>query len=507
MKPTKKKSPVVKQSEHLAKFYILPQKYVRYGTFLLILLSLLFTFNRGIMLHDEGYILQAAERVLSGEKLYKDILITYTPGSVYSTAFTFWILGESIQSARILALVISISAVFVLFKIIRFITLGNIPLIGFLVLMIFVTFGPMHINFSWPVMYCILFGLLNLYLMYLIRENPKRLYFLFLGVTVAMAMLFKQNFGLALAVQTFLFLLILQRTIRNIINVGVGTALPIVLWISYLILTNTFSYALDNFSGTFFYNIVIRGVDATPFIYKDSLIPMVARSILYLLPAIVSILVLFKCYRAKSYYWTAVSLCLLYYIVGIRPATDYVHLVPLMALIGLPLLVLYKLYDTPIVKYSLTIFALLLILLGVYTALFKGYYRWESPLIDHRHFFSHPRVNIFVDGKYSQQLPEVLRIIDQNSKPEDYVYIDYYAFSLQFISNRNNPTPLIYLSPTAMDQESRRIIIASLEKKEVPLAITHEHHSDETSQVYKYIDIHYNQIHKVGDYIIWKRVK
>src|SRR5438093_3699361 len=52
------------------------------------------------MEHDEGIILQGAQRILAGEVLYRDFFSFFTPGSYYFLALIFKIFGSSIIVAR-----------------------------------------------------------------------------------------------------------------------------------------------------------------------------------------------------------------------------------------------------------------------------------------------------------------------------------------------------------------------------------------------------------------------
>src|SRR3990167_9778051 len=86
----------------------------------LIFLSLLtsaFFFNRGFAYYDEGFILHAAQRVIQGELPYRDFDLIYTPGTVFLTAAAFKIFGESILAGRILSLLVSLLAVYLVYKI------------------------------------------------------------------------------------------------------------------------------------------------------------------------------------------------------------------------------------------------------------------------------------------------------------------------------------------------------------------------------------------------------
>src|SRR5207247_8828816 len=67
----------------------------------------LFVFRRYTAMEpDEGIILQGAQRILSGEVLYRDFFSFFTPGSYYFLALIFRIFGSSIVVARTTLLIV-----------------------------------------------------------------------------------------------------------------------------------------------------------------------------------------------------------------------------------------------------------------------------------------------------------------------------------------------------------------------------------------------------------------
>ena len=66
----------------------------------------LYIFRRyATMEPDEGIILQGAQRVLSGEILYRDFFSFFTPGSYYFLAIIFKTFGNSFTVARMVLVV------------------------------------------------------------------------------------------------------------------------------------------------------------------------------------------------------------------------------------------------------------------------------------------------------------------------------------------------------------------------------------------------------------------
>src|SRR3989344_3118356 len=159
-------------------------KYVLLG--ILIIIILFFFFNRGFAYYDEGFILHAAQRVLQGEFPYKDFDLIYTPGTVYLTAAAFKIFGESILAGRILSLTVSLLACYLVYKICFRSTKNYFG--SFFAVLIYLAWGPTHINFPWPSMFALTTGMAAL----LVWPN-----YLVVGLITFITFIMKQNFGLA----------------------------------------------------------------------------------------------------------------------------------------------------------------------------------------------------------------------------------------------------------------------------------------------------------------------
>src|SRR6266851_10526467 len=76
------------------------ERYLVVALFLLSFLYLCIFRHVTTMEPDEGIILQGAQRILSGQVLYRDFFSFFTPGSYYFLALLFKIFGSSILVAR-----------------------------------------------------------------------------------------------------------------------------------------------------------------------------------------------------------------------------------------------------------------------------------------------------------------------------------------------------------------------------------------------------------------------
>src|SRR3989344_756811 len=174
------------------------------------LLVLIFFFNRGFAYYDEGFILHAAQRILQREIPYKDFDLIYTPGTIFLTAAAFKIFGESILTGRILALLLGLLTSCLVYQVCFRATKNNLG--SFLAVLLYLAWGPAHINFPWPSMFALTAGLTVLSFL------PN--YFM-VGIMTAVVFLMKQNFGIAVFL-TMLIQIGLMKQMRQLISFLIG---------------------------------------------------------------------------------------------------------------------------------------------------------------------------------------------------------------------------------------------------------------------------------------------
>lgn len=471
---------------------------------LLLIMFLCLFYTRGFMLHDEGYILHAAQRILDGEIPYKDFDIVYTPGAPFVTAFFFKLFGEKIIVARLGSLVFVLGSVIVLYRL--FALFSKRIIIRLLPVAVYISWLPIHLNFSWPAVYAVFFGITTFYFLALGRKEKRKSYYFLAGISTVATVLFKQNFGLATFI-TVLTSFMLDRSIRTItfiVSFLKGIGITSFFFLFYLVSTSSlypFIYA------SYYYliqKISIEGVVNTPFIYHDQLITMMLRTAFYLVPFIMPIIGIVISFKYKKELVFLHVFVLLFYLFGIRPITDFIHLIPLLALSGISLTSLLIGIKNKLLRIGLYLFSVLLISIGIYTAVFRGYYRWESPIMYHNRYLNN-RIGIFVDEKYFYQVSQLKSYVSLQTNPDDYIYVNYYYPSLYFILNRKNPTRFIYLSSDVIDHKNGNEIIESLKAKNVKLVLTHSAFNNSQTNVFQFIQKHYPKKKQIGDFIAWTR--
>lgn len=479
---------------------------------------LLFFFNRGFAYYDEGFILHATQRVMRGEIPYKDFDLIYTPATIYLTAAAFKIFGESVLSGRILMFLVGLLTSYLIY-IISFRATKN-SLTSFLSVLIYLGWGPTHINFPWPSMLVLTAAVAALWAL------PR--YYL-VGLLTAVVFLIKQNFGVAVFLSVVIGLE-WTRGIRGIREFFLGIITGLAPFLGYLLLTNSLAGFLDNF---YFYTIkrfLFEGAALTPF-------PSGVKGLFYLLPGLISLVAILLAFKKHKKLLTLPVFTLLFYLFGIRPTTDFVHLTTLMSITGLPLSVIFSNFQISSSKKQTKfksqlnnfskktskkflkfnnlrfvwrtcwlIFGVLLIGLGFYTGLFKNYYRWDSPIIKQNFFVSNPKAKILVDQKFYEVIPRLVSEIKRKSGKEDYIFIFPNASMFYFLTGRKNPTRFIGLAHNFQTRAQEQEIIKALQSKNVRLVLTNEPIvGNDYKIIRKYILDNFKKKKEIFEFSLWER--
>jgi hypothetical protein len=465
-------------------------------------LILLFFHTHGLIIHDEGYILNSAQRIFTGQTIYKDFHFAYTPLSPYFISLAFILFGDSVLASRIMMILLSFVSSILVFSIIKRVTKRDIY--AYLATSLYVAWGPSHINFAWPVMFVLPPTFFICYLILIYIDTRKKLIPFVVGLSSFVVFLFKQNFGIVLIPVITSFLLIRPIKKTHFINIIYGFIWGVILFTIYLLLTNSLLAFLMDFYNYTIEKVLTQNGLTTPFIYYDSsLLRMAGRTLIYLSPALFSLLTIVLLIYRKRYFLLFLPLMvLLFYVIGIRPTTDYVHIVPLLSLVGIPIVISINQLPLSWVKLIGYTMLLVLIFFGFETALYKGYYRWDIPLIRNTAFLDAPKANVFTNQIFKQDFISLKTIVDKRTTKNDYVFINTYTPLLYFLLDRRQPTGYDYpnFTDTATYQKS---VIYSLIIKKVPIVILLN--NMETTPLDKYIHSNYQLLGKVGQYFIYEK--
>ncbi len=464
-----------------------------------IVISLLFFHTRGFISHDEGWVLNAASRILDGEVPYRDFYFLYTPGSIFSVALFFKFLGESILTARMLALLFSIASVSLLYKILERLTSNKSLVTGSIFL--FLLWGPFQINFVWMVMLSISSGLAVIY--FILKSNENSNYACLAGISAALTLLFKQNFGVAIilvSVIAFIFNSKLQ-TKTQILNFIFGYIFVAGSFVIYLLANDSF-FVFINQMRLLLQKTLIEGMLVTPFIYPAEFYKQVLKLIFYLSPAAISVYSIFLAFKHNKKFIFVSIFPLFYYIFSIRPTTDLIHLAPLISISGISLALMYFLWNNKLHKKIISFAYIILIALGLYIVIFRGYYRWDAPILSHNYFYKHPRVNIFVDAKNKEVLDKIKPELEKSKS--GYIFVYHFAPMFYFISDKKNPTFYDDLQPKLLTETEQRKIISNIQGKRVDTILSNSDIKVESTILAKFILTNYYPYKTIHDYTIWK---
>jgi hypothetical protein len=485
---------------------VFQKKGLLYVTFIVIIFLLLVFFHfRGVTYYDEGYILNAALRVAHGQIPYKDFDMVYTPFSFVYTSVFLKLFGESLFAERLGAFVISLFSLFAIYLLLKLITKNGWLILASL--LFFVSWGPTHINFAWPVMFAICFLLYALYFYLLGINQISKRYFFFSGVMTVLVFLSKQNFGTGvfLVFVISFFFLQLNNKKKLLLYYILGTAFVSGLYLLILASTGSLSPFIQNvYLYTLKRVILDKGLD-TPFLYEGSYIAKYVKLLFYISPLIISLiafLVLFNKHKKLLFIPLAIAV---FYLLGVRPTTDYVHVSPLIAISFLPLTFLIIYTKKGYVKNISLAVLLFLTGVGFYTAYFKGYYQWEAPIKDYTYLSKNPRMQIFLTERMSTDADALQKYVDSRTKKEEYIFVNYYSPLVYFITNRDNPTPYDLININQLPSSYQYQIIQILKQKKVKLVMLHYINKDENSIVSNYIRKNYHYTKTIAGFIIFEK--
>ncbi len=186
-----------------------------------------------ISMLDEGALLYVAERLTKGDVLYRDLVTGIMPGVYYLQALFFSIFGFSVLTGRILACLTIAASTFLIYSISRFFIQKKT---SFLISILFISMAlPAY---RWPgySQLSITFVLLSLlfFLHYLNSSSLSTI--LFSGAAAALAVFFKQNYGVFITAGTgcILFARLLgKKELKPLIVFSISFSVPVVLTVLY----------------------------------------------------------------------------------------------------------------------------------------------------------------------------------------------------------------------------------------------------------------------------------
>lgn len=430
-------------------------------------LSLLLVHTRGFIAHDEGWVVNPAYRTLSGEIPYKDFHFIYFPGSLFLTAgvLSVW---KSILALRLVAMIFSLLSIILIYKI-SFSVSRNIAL-SLLSSAIFFLFLPATINYLAPTPLAICMSLLTIYLLFVNKATEYRVFLA--GLTTVLAMLFKQNFGVALVLVSIIGVFLSEENkLSTYKSYFIGTLIGLVPIVIFFLLSGSLSSFFNDMHYFVIEKTLGQSLQVTPFIPPGDGVKLVLKIFFYTLPFAVSLIAIILAFKKNKELALVPIFVMLFYIFGIRPTTDYIHLAPLLAVTGLSFAVIYSLAMRESAKTIIYIAMVCLVFVGFFTVGFWHYYRWDSPLKDHGIFLSHPRVLIFGNDMAEKSVRRFGEIVRDNRKDNSYLYTYDYMPMYYFLTDSKNPTHFDFIPPLTESEEKE--IVRDLESSNTRVIVSY----------------------------------
>lgn len=383
----------------------------------------LFFANRGLTVHDEGYILDAAWRFAQGQVPYRDFWIIYPPGIVYVLGSLFKVFGPNILLGRFLMVLVGLIISYLLFKVTR----------QLMPSLLFLSWGIPHLNFPWPTWFVLLFMLASL-----ATTNSPRLSGLFAGVSL----LFKQTLGVAVVLAALL-------STKSRFKLIQGLILPI--------LATLFFLASRGAAGEFIHITLIRtleyqnqGLMRTPLPAFSANLP---KTFFYYFPFALLSFCTFKLLRRELnrhqiIVFTYVSL---FFLSGYRPTTDILH-VSLIYPALFPLIAMLKR------QWAFLLF-IPIFSLGLAKLYLKPYAGFEAPYPQQIYRAG----SLLVDDR-ALNLIQLSQYIKQHTSSREPIFVYFYAPMVYFLSDRPNASRFPMVQAGVLNSQEEQEVIGDLSK-------------------------------------------
>jgi len=223
------------------------QKRLFWALFIASLIYTLPAYNKYWAPCDEGIILVAAERLLSGEVPYRDFfIIMYPPGQIFVLGFLLKIFSSSIIAGRIYTCLLSVGiSIFTFYMALLFTRRKSISFAAWFLAL--VSLAPRLGPIPAPIWPGVFLGVLTLYL-YMKRGDGLRP-LVFTGIAAGLTVLFRHEIGIFVCASVFVSLFAefcYRKDIRKIAVFALSAILVILPFILYIIRHSAVKDAIDS---------------------------------------------------------------------------------------------------------------------------------------------------------------------------------------------------------------------------------------------------------------------
>lgn len=490
-------------------------------------------YNRSLVFFDEGVIFNSAEFVLDGGVLYKEKVGAITPGIFYLLALLYKIFGVSFLISRYaMAVVFSLTALLV-FLISRQLMDDRIAFLAALVFVVHRVWAFPVWNYMGYAPFAIFFLCLALYFLFKFTDDPRSWIACIVGLLVATAALFKQDYGAFAAMGLFFYFFFwpnlrsesLTRNDAGFSRIKIMTAyvsggavLGLLVFIFFMLkgahvdlLQNTLLVPLTRETGRettglipilpllhvdhfvrehwfeyapslTFTRLWFNWQNRLPpgFLFAKTPVWDILLKLIHYLPYLASFVVAVMLARRyiKKDISTAHEKMLAVLVVEVailltqHEPFDFAHLMQMY----LPVFILVAFIVDALIKrisqrkgLMYAVSGALSILLVVY--LFQSITLASFVVTHYSAKLEGPRANIYLMQNDRDSLAEALRFISENTSSDDPIFVVPYHSLFYFLSDRPNPTRYENLWPVKAFDNMDQEIIKDLEEKKVQYII------------------------------------
>ncbi len=453
-----------------------------------------FSWNRGLTLHDEGTVIMGGWRAWEGETPYRDFHYFYPPLTIGLTMASFQLFGVSVLAERALAALFALTTMAVVFSITRHFKL---PLwMSGLAILAYTVWGPATYNFLWPTIVALNFSL------WALRFSLKK-QFVASGFIVGLAVLTKQNIGVAVGVALLLAFIVNRGRLSSItryIGGGLLVGLGFLIW---LISTGAL---IPFYEVMMYYMAEVRiGTQGwyIAFLNFGSPLKQLFKSIVYVLPLAIPIMALLRSTKDQK---ILALMAFLMTLSNIYPLWDLVHISAFFSLMCLAFL-------TMTARFSFTfqlisgVLVLALCAAGVWSTFLRGYYRWEAPLVKSNTIIDLKRGGILVDERTAEKIASLKSQVGDLTTPDKYVLVYHFAPMINFLLERRSPSFMIDMTQNMVSNDNQRRVVSDLEKKKPPFMIAQREPENWGNPILaRYFLDNYSLLSTADDLFIWKRL-
>ncbi len=471
--------------------------------------ALLFhAFIRGYNPQDEGWVLYGAWRIFEGGVPYRDFQYLYTPLSAFLGSLSF-VFDISIFSERMLALTLSSLTATVLYSFLNQLKFSHVTSI--LITAFFLVWGPLHSNFLSPTILSVEVGIVYLYVLNrIISGKTKSHTSLFIaGSLVSLVLLTKQNFGAGVLVHSVVvFTMVKMRfSITKSIVFVIGIVTPIIIFVFYLLMTNSFQYFMREMYDFLVLDAILNDGFKyhTPFTFPAPLFYKLAKIALYFSPLLLGIWTFLVCIKKRSHYFYIPLLLILFFYVGIQPVMDTVHLTPIIAFSSICIGIFLKCSNSRTQKV-ITHLIFFLLILGIYSGIFRNYFKWFAPLYTNTGQIESKHAKILIEPNDALAINSIVSYITQHSNSDESIFNYGMTPIFYFLSARQSPSKFNTIETRNVQGENLEILLQELESNPPHLIISDGEFRNINPRVELFILENYERTATVGGRTFYKPI-